>query len=288
MSERTAAQRLLEEGSARSEAGDTAGAERAYLAAVGLEPAWSVPLYNLGLLYKYQGRWEESLEFNRRASELAADDQAAWWNRGTAATALGRWPEARLSWVKCGIADPGGTDPPDYQLGQNALRLHYDGAGEVVWGDRLDPPRARPQHSAASSAYRQRYRPSGRRSRGHRVVKGVECPVFNVLQRLVPSIQTFVVELASVDDAAVKALEDIAIDMGGAAENWGTSPGFCAGSAASASRTSTTRSKATALHTAAWLRRVPNWPASWIDGWRRTAAPIWSRGTRSSNVNSSA
>jgi hypothetical protein len=40
----------------------------------------------------------------------------------------------------------------------------------------------------------------------------------------VPSpIRTFVVELASVDDAAVEALEEIAVEMGGAAETWGTS-----------------------------------------------------------------
>jgi tetratricopeptide (TPR) repeat protein len=226
VSERSAAQRLLEEAKACGDAGDAAGAERAYLSAIGLEPAWSVPLYNLGLLYKYQGRWEESLEFNRRASELAADDQAAWWNRGIAATALGRWPEARLSWVKCGIEDPGGSDPPEYHFGQTALRLDPDGAGEVVWGSRLDPARARLTNiPLPSSAYRwgDIVLQDGA-VEGHRVVKGVECPVFNVLQRLVPSsLQTFVVELASVDDAAVKALEDVAYEMGGAAENWGTS-----------------------------------------------------------------
>ena len=60
--------------------------------------------------------------------------------------------------------------------------------------------------------------------RGYRIVDDFKYPVFNVLQRLVPSsIQTFVVELASVDDAAVQALDDIAFEMGGAAENWGTS-----------------------------------------------------------------
>jgi hypothetical protein len=89
------------------------------------------------LLFKYQGRWEQSFEFNRRASNLSPDDQAAWWNLGIVATALGRWTEARLSWERCGIADPGGADPPDYKLGRTAYRLDPDGQGEVVWGSRL-------------------------------------------------------------------------------------------------------------------------------------------------------
>lgn len=226
MSDLTAAERLVEEGRASSDAGDVGAAERAYRAAAALEPAWFVPLYNLGLLCKYQRRWEESLEFNRGASERAPTDQAAWWNRGIAATALGRWTEARACWEHCGIADPGGSDPPDYRFGSTALRLDPDGDGEVVWGSRLDPARARLTNiPLPSSSFRwgDIVLHDGA-AEGHRIVKGVQCPVFNVLQRLVPSpIRTFIVELASVDDAAVEALEDIAATMGGAAENWGVS-----------------------------------------------------------------
>ncbi len=226
MSDLTPAERLVEEGTARNEAGDTAGAEHAYLSAAALDPDWSVPVYNLGLLYKYQGRWEPSLEFNRRASELAPDDQAAWWNRGIAATGLGRWSEARLCWTHCGIEDPGGPDPPDYRFGRIPLRLDPDGDGEVVWGSRLDPARARLTNIPLPSS---RFRWGDivlhdGAAEGHRIVDNKTYPVFNVLARLVPSsICTFVVELASVDDAAVEALEDIAAEMGGAAENWGTS-----------------------------------------------------------------
>jgi hypothetical protein len=226
MPDLTAAERLVEEGRALNDAGDVVAAERAYRAASALEPDWSAPLYNLGFLCKYQGRWEESIEFNRRASELAPDDQAAWWNRGIAATALGRWKEARSCWEKCGIADPGGTDPPDYRFGRTALRLDPDGDGEVVWGSRLDPARARLTNiPLPSSSFRwgDIVLHDGA-AEGHRIVDGVRHPVFNVLQRLVPSsIHTFVVELASVDGAAVEALEDIAAEMGGAAENWGVS-----------------------------------------------------------------
>ena len=80
---------LNERGLALQDAGDTSGAEAAYRAALALAPQWSVPHYNLGLIAKYDGRWRESFDFNRRAAELAPDDQGAWWNTGIAATALG-------------------------------------------------------------------------------------------------------------------------------------------------------------------------------------------------------
>jgi tetratricopeptide (TPR) repeat protein len=222
----TPAERLVEEGRACSAAGDPSGAEQAYRSAAALDPEWPVPLYNLGLLFKYQGRWEESLEFNRRASDLAPDDMAAWWNRGIAATALGRWTEARRSWEKCGVEDPGGADPPDYRLGRTAVRLDPDGEGEVVWGPRLDPARVRLTNIPLPSS---RYRWGDivlhdGAAEGHRIVDNRKYPVFNVLHRLVPSsAQTFIVELASVTHAAVDALAKLAADMGGAAENWGTS-----------------------------------------------------------------
>jgi hypothetical protein len=216
--------RLVEEGRALSSAGDAAGAERAYLAAIALEPAWSAPLFNLGLLYKYQLRWDESLDYNRRASELSPDDQGAWWNRGIAATALGLWPEARQSWARCGIADPGGDDPPDYRFGQIPVRLDPDGDGEVVWGMRLDPARVRLTNiPLPSSAYRWGdIVLNDGAAEGQRIVGERTYPVFNVLQRLVASgIRTFIVELAAVNQEAIERLDDIAHDMGGAAENWG-------------------------------------------------------------------
>ena len=226
VSDPTRAHRLNEEGRAHAEAGDTAAAERAYRSAIAVDPNSPAAFFNLGLLFKYQGRWEESFEFNRRASDLAPDDKGAWWNLGIAATALGRWADARGSWAKCGIADPGGADPPDYKIGRTAIRLDPDGDGEVVWGPRLDPARARLTNIPLPSS---RFRWGDivlhdGAVEGHRIVNQVTYPVFNVLQRLEPSsILTFVVELASVDDAAVDALENIAAGMGGAAENWGAS-----------------------------------------------------------------
>ena len=91
----TDAERLIAEGLSLEDDGDRTGAERAYRDALARSPSWSVPHYNLGLLCKYQGRWQESLAFNQQAAALAPDDEAAWWNLGIAATALGDWAEAR-------------------------------------------------------------------------------------------------------------------------------------------------------------------------------------------------
>ncbi len=216
---------LNDRGRELEDAGDPAGAAAAYRAAAELAPHWSVPYYNLGLVAKYQGRWEESFDANRRVTELAPDDQGAWWNLGIAATALARWTEARRAWAACGVADPGGSDPPSYRLRRSAFRLDPDGAGEVVWGARLDPARGRIDNiPLPSSPYR--YGDivlTDGAIEGQRVVEGVSYPVFNVLQRLVPSaMRTFVIELASVDKTAVDALAEIAKRAGGMVENWGT------------------------------------------------------------------
>ena len=221
-----AAARLVAEGVARREAGDTAGAEAAYRAALALAPEWSVPHYNIGLICKYAGRWPESFDFNRRAAALDPDDMAAWWNMGIAATALGRWRDARHAWQQCGIPDPGGSDPPAYSFGTIALRLDPDGAGEVVWGTRFDPARSRIDNiPLPSSAFRfGDIILNDGAIEGERIVHGVTYGVFNVLQRLVPSeMRTFVIELASADATAVAGLKKIAGELGGAAENWGES-----------------------------------------------------------------
>ena len=112
------AERLLEQGRALYDAKDITGAEAAYRSALALAPHWSVPHFNLGLLCKYEGRWQESFDFNLRALQLTPDDMGAWWNMGIAATVLGRWADARRAWEQFGIADPGGPDPPRTHRGE--------------------------------------------------------------------------------------------------------------------------------------------------------------------------
>src|SRR5437764_827789 len=69
-----------------------------YQEAIAADPRWAVPLYNLGLLFKAQHQWEESLRANRLATQIDPTDEAAWWNFGIAATAVGRWNLARSAW----------------------------------------------------------------------------------------------------------------------------------------------------------------------------------------------
>src|SRR5262249_26059274 len=103
MSDLKLAEELNDRGLQLSEGGDIPGAEGAYRAAIEAAPQWHARAYNLGLLCKYEGRWLESLAFNQRASQLASDDEASWWNLGIAATAVGDWPEARRAWKACGM-----------------------------------------------------------------------------------------------------------------------------------------------------------------------------------------
>ena len=219
------AEELNDRGRALDEAGDSCAAESAYRAAIAAAPHWAAPYYNLGLLYKYQSRWRNSLELNQRAAAVDPENEAAWWNLGIAATALGEWAEARRAWAKCGMKVPPGDGPPDFNFGITPVRLDPNGDGEVVWAHRIDPARAEilsvplpaSPHNAGEIVL------TDGAADGYRKVRDVEYPVFNVLGVLQPSaLRKYIIELAAVDRAAVEALEGLAIELGGAAEDWGS------------------------------------------------------------------
>ena len=225
MSNRHPAVEFNAHGMALRDAGDVVGAEAAYRSAIAAAPDWSAPIYNLGLLCKYAGRWEESFAHNRHATELQPDDEASWWNLGIAATALADWDTARRAWTACGIEVPAGSGPPQFNWGRTPVRLNPDTDGEVVWARRIDPARAQIINVPLPT--------SGFRwgdivlndgaVEGERVVDGRSYPVFNVLQRLeVSPFRTFIIELATTDDIALAALEQCATDRGAAAEDWGS------------------------------------------------------------------
>jgi len=226
MSDISLAEQLNEDGHRLHGDGDIAAAEAAYRAAMATDPEWSVPAYNLGLLFKYEGKWAESFEFNLRATELAPDDEAGWWNLGIAATALGRWSDARRAWLACAMTPPPGDGPPDFGWGTTPVRLDPDSEGEVVWARRVDPARAE-IISVPLPTSRFHWKDvvlTDGAVAGERVVGNRTYPVFNVLQKLVPSpYRTYVIELATADPDALEALEKSAADRGGAAEDWGTS-----------------------------------------------------------------
>jgi tetratricopeptide (TPR) repeat protein len=205
----TQAERLLAEGLELAHAGDSPAAERAYLAAAALSPEWSVPFYNLGLMYKYQHRWRESFEFNKRAATLDPEDEAGWWNLGIAATALSEWSEARNAWTKCGMNPPDGAGPPDFGWGRTPVRLDPNADAEVVWAMRIDPARASiVSIPVPRSAYNfgDLVLTDGA-AEGHGVSNGNEYPVFNVLSLLTASKhKKYVIELATSHRETIGAL----------------------------------------------------------------------------------
>jgi hypothetical protein len=220
---RLRATRLNAEGSTKHDAGDIAGAEASYRAAMALAPDWVAPAYNLGLLLKYQARWDASFECNAIAVRLDPANEGAQWNLGIAATALGRWAEARAAWTACGIEVPAGDGPPEFNWGMTPVRLNPETDGEVVWSQRLDPARARLLSiPLPESPFRwgDIVLTDGAEE-GQRILDGRVYPVFNVLDRLVASpARTFIIELATGDADAISALQDIADEEGGAAEDW--------------------------------------------------------------------
>ena len=116
------AEKLNTKGLALEEKGWSREAELAYMRATKTDPHWSVPWFNLGLLAKRQRRWPESLEWNRRATGINADDEGAWWNMGIAATALGDWDEARRAWAGFGLEIPAGRGPIELDMGLTPIK----------------------------------------------------------------------------------------------------------------------------------------------------------------------
>jgi tetratricopeptide (TPR) repeat protein len=213
-------------------AGNPDEAIKQYERACRLDPSWSVPFYNLGLLHKYSGDWERALVCNRRASELDPKDQAAWWNLGIAATALGRWKAARSAWRGAGVPVPDGDGPIDYPCGQTPIRLNPENGAEVVWTERLDPARAIIRSiPLPESGFRfadivlNDGAPKGYRKLGEHDV-----PVFDCLGLLEASVfSTWVAEVelhALESDAgptAIDRLIELAEKHACAAEDWSTS-----------------------------------------------------------------
>jgi hypothetical protein len=218
--------RLLELAIELAENGRPRDAEGAYRAVIEVDPTWSAPWYDLGLMYKYEGRWQESLSHNQRAAALAPNDEAAWWNLGIAASVLGEWTEARRAWAAVGYPAPAGDGPPEISVGMAPIRLDPDDVAEVVWATRLDLARARiesvplPQtsyrfgdivvHDGAAN--------------GTRIADGREYAVFDVLACVQRSVfSTYIVELSAESEPFHVQFENLAHALGGAAEHWGTS-----------------------------------------------------------------
>jgi hypothetical protein len=210
--------------------GEIQWARRFYEAAAFVEPAWSVPWYNLGLVTKNDASWEASLEFNQKALALNPNDEGACWNLGIAATALSDWREARRAWTLCGIAVPEGDGEIQMDVGRACVRLNPRDSGEVVWGERRDPARIEVINiPLPESGYRFRDiilndgAPNGVRMRGN-----VEIPVFDALMLWQASpYSTFGVLLDVPDEGTKQALENLCRDSNIGVEDWSTIRFLC-------------------------------------------------------------
>lgn len=220
------AARHNEQGNELSAKGSFTEAEAAYRRAAEADPRWSVPWYNLGLMFKKRRQWLDSLIHTKRATELDPSETDGWWNLGIAATALGEWKIAREAWRVCGVENvPEGEGPIEMDLGPVPVRLHGPAEGEVVWGQRIDPARVvLVSVPLPKSGYHWQdvVLHDGAPS-GYRMLQGRRVPVFDVLQRMsVSGFGTFVAELKAPDQAEIKAIETVAHELGGAAEDWST------------------------------------------------------------------
>lgn len=139
---------------ARAEAafaqGDLIAALRDFDALAMLSPGDAQCARMQGEVRKYRRDWAGSLERSLYALSLQAvagdgdapAPQAAHWNAGIAATALGDWAEARRQWAACGIALAPGDGPIAERFGVAALRLEPWGRAAIVFARRIDPVRA--------------------------------------------------------------------------------------------------------------------------------------------------
>ncbi len=210
--------------------GQRADAMREYERACELDPSSHIAAYNLGLLYKYAGEWERSLELNARAAELEPTDAASAWNLGIAATALGRWEIARTAWRAAGVEVPIGVGPVAYPCGHTPIRLNPETKPEVVWADRIDPARAVLRSIPLPESgflYGDLVLNDGAPV-GYRKSGSTEVPVFNCLARLEASpFNTWLIEVSpgpgtSQGDAQkrVEELAELATERSLAAEDW--------------------------------------------------------------------
>lgn len=213
------------------ERGDLDAAALSFARAIDREPMWAVPWYNLGFVYKLQRRWRESLDCNLSAADLDPQDEAAWWNAGIAATALGAWDEARRAWTAFGISLPPGEGEIVMQLGLTPIRINPDTAAEVVWCRRIDPARAIIQNvplAASGHRYGDLLLHDGA-PEGTRILDGQEVPVFNALQLLRASdYGTYAVRVRVEDADDVRALVAVAETDGLGVEDWDTIRRLCA------------------------------------------------------------
>ena len=199
-------------------------ASRHFASLLGHDPKHVAWHYMRGLVHKYLRDWPTSLRHNLTALELSDQpDNAACWNAGIAATALGDWAEARRLWALCNIGLPGTEGPIDGDFGVVSIRLNAWGKGETLFARRIDVVRSRLLNvPLPESGYRfgDIVLHDGAKT-GSRFDGETEVPVFNALERLTPSeFQTFTAFIECDSQADLGALLGATAPGIGFSEDW--------------------------------------------------------------------
>ncbi|QLG88435.1 hypothetical protein HQ393_09345 [Chitinibacter bivalviorum] len=204
------------------EEGDLPAAEQHFLAALAIDEQDAQTHYDLALLYKNSepSNWPLAQRHNARALEIKPDDEAAWWNLGIAATANRDWATAASAWAK--FDQTFSAEQLDALSSATsgervAIRIRVGKQQEVIWGQRLDPARARVSGVPLPDLE------IGHGDillldgvpRGAREFDGVSYPVYEVLERWhTDTYATYVIEAEVHDEAAQDTLFKAAADLG--------------------------------------------------------------------------
>ena len=177
--------------------------------------------FDAALAYKFLRDWPRAFELGKKAAAQVerGTGEPAWWNLGIAATALGKWPDAREAWVAFGLDIPPVEFAGDAEVlvnyGLTPIRLDPDGVGEVVWAHRICPTRA--VIKSIPMASRRRHGDvilHDGAPHGERVAGGRSYPVFDEIQVLESSgMLTWTVELSS-DVAGCDRLDAMLTEYG--------------------------------------------------------------------------
>jgi tetratricopeptide (TPR) repeat protein len=214
---------LLEKARELTEEGNEKEAIEIYNQLIKDVPNWSVPYYNLGLIYKYQNDWQKSFYLNLKSTELNSDDDSSWWNLGIAATALKNWRIVRTAWNQFGLNLEINDEEVNTGKWHTPIRLNPDSDAEVVWAVRIDPARAIVK-SIPLPQCKHRYGDlilNDGAPVGTRMVDGQEYSVFNELELLEKSnYKTFSVIVFTEEDKHRDKLFELLDDYEFPHENW--------------------------------------------------------------------
>jgi tetratricopeptide (TPR) repeat protein len=203
--------------------GKTKEAIEVYLETIKAAPLWATPYYNVGLMYKYQGDWHNSLNYNEMAVQLDPTDKPSIWNWAIAATALKDWRTARKAWRKFGIPVPFGDENAEIRMkiGSTPVRLKTN--REVVWVTRIDPARAIIDNVPTAESKR-RYKDiilNDGAPNGMRTYDGHDFPVFDELELFEKSgYATFSAWVSVLRPQSLESLEKTLEEKDCGFENW--------------------------------------------------------------------